>query len=618
MRNLIVLSSFLTAASLQASTVAWWRFEAGPANTDVQKLGAAPGFNFDHSVPDSSGSGNDLSVWETGGGAGFVYRTIATNTANATILQTGAANNFSVENANTGPAMFTDPGGPLTNWQPAAFTFEVSVKPENNNNRTWIGRDSQGGATDGSDPALSAMYFQARGDNSVAFEYLDVSGNMHTAVSAPNVIRGWNFDNGNGTPDVVPWQNVAAVSDGHTLTIWLDNGLGYYSKVASTDLGTVTAGDTALSKGTGTATGNDWIAGGFSVGRGLFNGGHTDRAYGLIDEVRFSDTALTPSQFLFATPTQTHAILAPLSVTGWNQDMVLNNGSASYDKSITGTIDDGGGAITGATLMASGTYPLTTDGFPEGTLTDIVALTNDVYTAPSLDTFKFQDFSSPNSILMTPGQSGTLTLTTPASMTTLGLFGTSGTGGLGPNSGTVTLHFADASSTDYPITTGEGITADWFNGGLNIPALQVGNRGTVNADDSYATIKVDYNAVISIYETRITLSSADQAKKVSSVEVKNTGTNGTIAVMAIDADTVSSTPTPLKITSSSFDFTGSTVTLNFTSTSGTKYRATHSATLNGTDWTAVGSTLTATGTTSSLTVPFVKGAKDFFRIEVAP
>src|SRR5262249_40975090 len=34
----------------------------------------------------------------------------------------------------------------------------------------------------------------------------------------------------------------------------------------------------------------------------LYAGNHTDRAYGLIDEVRISDTALRPDQFLFSTP----------------------------------------------------------------------------------------------------------------------------------------------------------------------------------------------------------------------------------------------------------------------------------------------------------------------------
>lgn len=607
MRNLLVLSSLVTAASLQANTVAWWRFEAGPADTNVLKAVAPGGFNFDHSVPDSSGSGNDLSVWETGGGAGYAYRA---NTTNATILQTNVANAFSVQNTGGGPAMFTAPGGFLQTWQPAAFTFEISVKPEINGHRTFIGRDSQGGHNDGSSQALSAMYFQVAPDNSITFEFLDLDGNFHAAVSAPNVIRCWNPDpNSGGSPNDVPWQNVAAVSDGRTLTIWLDNGAGFYYKVASTDLGT---GNTALSQGTG--DGGDWDPGVFSVGRGLFNGGHTDRAYGLLDEVRISDVALTPSQFLFATPGQTHAILAPLSVSGWNQDMILNNGSASYDKSITGTLDDGAGAITGATLMASGTYPLK----PDGTLTDIVALTNAVYTGPTGDTFKFQDFSASNSILMAPGQSGTLTLATPASMKTLGLFGTSGTGGVGPNSGSVTVRFADTSSTTYPIVTGEGITADWFNNGLNVPALQVGNRGAVTSDDSYANIKVDYNAVISVYETRITLSTADQAKKVSAVTVNNTGTNGTIAVMAISSDAAASTGSDLKITSSTFNFTAGTVTLNFTSTSGTTYRATHSATLNGTDWTVIGSNVTANSAASTITFPFTKGTRDFFRIEVAP
>ncbi len=48
----------------------------------------------------------------------------------------------------------------------------------------------------------------------------------------------------------------------------------------------------------GTTSGGDWHAGGWSVGRGLYGGGHTDRGYGFIDDVRISDGALAPSQLL--------------------------------------------------------------------------------------------------------------------------------------------------------------------------------------------------------------------------------------------------------------------------------------------------------------------------------
>lgn len=301
MRNTILLSS-LMAASLHASTIAYWRFEAGPADTNVIK-NAPSGTTFYPSVPDSSGNGNDLSVWETGGGAGYVYRA---NTSNLTVTQTGAANNFSVENTGGGPAMFTQTGGFLQTWTPSTFTFEVSIKPENGGYRTIIGRDSQGGNAD--NPDLAAMYFQIQPDNSIAFKYLDLDGNFHSAASAANVIQGWSF--GSGSPNDVPWQNLAAVSDGTTLTIWLDNGSGY-TAVASLALG---SGNTALSAGTG--DGGDWDAGDFSVGRGLYGGGHTDRGYGLIDEVRISDTALTPSQFLFAVPEPGVAMLGLLGAAG--------------------------------------------------------------------------------------------------------------------------------------------------------------------------------------------------------------------------------------------------------------------------------------------------------------
>ena len=58
------------------------------------------------------------------------------------------------------------------------------------------------------------------------------------------------------------------------------------------------AGDTRLTSGTG--DGGDWDAGNFTVARGLWNGGHTDRFLGFIDEVRISDEALTVEQFLFS------------------------------------------------------------------------------------------------------------------------------------------------------------------------------------------------------------------------------------------------------------------------------------------------------------------------------
>jgi hypothetical protein len=58
-------------------------------------------------------------------------------------------------------------------------------------------------------------------------------------------------------------------------------------------------------------------SGNFTVGRGMYNGGVTDWSNALIDEVRISDTALSPNQFLFVTvPEPSSAALCALGVLG--------------------------------------------------------------------------------------------------------------------------------------------------------------------------------------------------------------------------------------------------------------------------------------------------------------
>ena len=283
--NLAVLALGMSIPAF-AAPVAYWRFETGPANSDViHTIGAG---QFEGTTPDSSGNGNNLSVWEQGGGAGYQYRT---DVPFSTVPQTGATNNFSVKNTGGGPAMFTGssvsmPSGvDVETMTPSAFTVEASWKPENGGYRTVVGRDAQNVST--SNSALAALYFQARPDNSVGIQFTDLAGNTHEAFSPAGLIQGFDF----GTdPDGLMghWYNLAGVSDGTTLSMYVNNVL-----VAATPF---VSADSRLA--IGTTSGGDWHAGEWSVGRGLFNGGHTDRAYGFIDEVRISNSALAPSEFL--------------------------------------------------------------------------------------------------------------------------------------------------------------------------------------------------------------------------------------------------------------------------------------------------------------------------------
>lgn len=297
----LLVSSFLIACSCaHASTVAYWRFENGPANANVPHATAAG--VFDGSTPDVSGNGNNLSVWTLGGGSGFVYRG---DVPYATVPQDGTTNLFSIKNSGSGPASFTKAsvslptGVNIDTFTPAQFSVELSCKPEiTGGYRTLLSRDAKNIAT--ADANLAALYLQIRPDDSVGIAFTDVSGYTHSAFSPPGWMYGFNFGS---NPDGVgvPWYSLAATSDGNTLKMYVDKVL-----VASTNIAASGSPNRALAKGS--VNGSDWTTGSWAVGRGLYGGNHTDRAYGFIDEVRISDKALATGEMLTGSVPQVSGI----------------------------------------------------------------------------------------------------------------------------------------------------------------------------------------------------------------------------------------------------------------------------------------------------------------------
>ena len=281
----------LVSVPARAGTVAYWRFEDGVAGDPLPKpFGAV----------DYSGNGNHLDPWTQGDWAGFAYRA---DTSPATIPLTGEANTLSVKNTGGYPGMASDSavtmptGVDIETMTPAAWTVEASFKPEATGwHRTIAGRDSYGAAT--VNPALSALYFKIMPNDAVSVAFGDVSGYWHEATSAEGLINGFDFPT---NPDGVgvAWYHMAAVSDGSSLSLYLrDTSQGTGMKlVAQTDLTLSGSPDTAMTAGAG--SGSDWHAGSWTVGRGMYDARHEDRAYGFIDEVRISDSALDVSEFLF-------------------------------------------------------------------------------------------------------------------------------------------------------------------------------------------------------------------------------------------------------------------------------------------------------------------------------
>ncbi|HEY5912185.1 MAG TPA: LamG-like jellyroll fold domain-containing protein [Verrucomicrobiae bacterium] len=347
---ILACSLLLSTLAGMAGTVAYWRFEAGPADAQVSHGGQAAGV-FYPGVPDSSGNGNALSVWDDAL-CGYTYRL---DLAETIIPQTGAANSFSVQNSGSWPALFTGSDAMRT-LTPSAFTIEVSFKPETGDYRTLVGRDSQGATS--FDPNLAALYLQIIPGDAVAIKFCDVSGYWHEAISGPAAVAGFAY------PDAATghWYHMAAVSDGAVLSLYLDAGAGF-NLVAQTDMRPSASPNTALIAGLG--SGGDWAAGNWSVGRGLYAGAHTDRACGFIDEVRISDRALAPREFLFARrvsilqgPQPTNQVVTlgdPASLS-----VVAGLGGVGFQWRHTGTnvpgATDATYAIATTTLADSGIY----------------------------------------------------------------------------------------------------------------------------------------------------------------------------------------------------------------------------------------------------------------------
>ncbi|HYG24542.1 MAG TPA: autotransporter-associated beta strand repeat-containing protein [Verrucomicrobiae bacterium] len=305
--SLAAVAAFTQVFSASAGTVAYWRFEGDGVNTPVagvtqvedtdERTTTATGVGI--RVVDVSGNGNTVWAWQHD----FAGATYASTVPAATIPLTGSPNNFSTMNAGSFPALFTwsaqsAPSVDLETIKPLQWTIEASIRStDNTGHRTFVGRDGNGVSAGGSAAPLYFKHF----DGTLRVEFADEAGNFYTVSDST------------GTLALDTWYNVAVVSDGTRVKLYKDSGAGYQlvgnmiltpgdTRLAYDDAGSTTAGDA------------QW---GWTIGRGRYgtsdlqSDNHVDRWFGGIDEVRISDSALKPSQFLFA-PTNVYVISGPV------------------------------------------------------------------------------------------------------------------------------------------------------------------------------------------------------------------------------------------------------------------------------------------------------------------
>ncbi|MBN2842984.1 MAG: immunoglobulin domain-containing protein [Sedimentisphaerales bacterium] len=308
-------------SSADAATKAYWRFEGGVADQGVPHTTMNV---YTPDIVDVSGNGYDLSCFNsstTPGGA--IWRASSAGT----VRLSQEANLMCVQNSGANPGMYTG-SVDLRSWSPAQFTVEVTFKARQGDHRTFVGRDSYAAAPNNT--GLSVLYVKVNPDESLGFTFVDVNGISHGCTSAPGIIKDYASAGDIATQfassDSVPWYSMVARSDGDTMAIFLldhsNMQLGY-QLVAQTDISGFE--NTALHAGQkGSNTGTDWVPGNFTVGRGMFNGIHADRAHGLIDEVRISDVALAESEFLFAPAVGSPIVTQTADVPNGNVDTTFS------------------------------------------------------------------------------------------------------------------------------------------------------------------------------------------------------------------------------------------------------------------------------------------------------
>ncbi len=256
----VILSVFLAmfiSLPLSAATVAHWTFEDG-----------VPGEPFtDSEAGEADGSGGSVDLiggYLMRGWSDYYGPYFSDNTPWGSFVAMSNADNHQ-------DGYCTDEA--ITGWSPSVWTIECSILLEEIDGwETFIGRD---GSTNGDTEA--DFYFSNNGEDD-RFRI-----NVETITS-----ERWILD-GDYTVETNKWYNILAMSDGVSLSMWLDDGAGY-QQIGKMDISSQSIADNALAVNNFTWT----------FGRGWFNGDYVDHIDGGMDNIRFMDTAIVPASGGFA------------------------------------------------------------------------------------------------------------------------------------------------------------------------------------------------------------------------------------------------------------------------------------------------------------------------------
>lgn len=276
-----------------AKTLGYWRFEGATAGTHLQKGNA---------LADASGEGNVLKAFDA-----MSQPVASADEPFGSVPQTGQTNASSAEFRGN-DALYTEKS-PLDNFDFSpdgsnGWTLEFSFRLENFRDITrLLGRDGNAPGADTRGP-LQIVATDGDGDGNLELraEILDGQNKFQDLVASNLQARRW--------------YNVAASASGDSFKLYVDalDGRGYQL-----------AGEKTIGGALST------LKGPFVLGRG-WNGKPADPMAGRLDEVRISDEALAPAQFLFAG--QNGGVQAPKTPAAPARDVELFKGADPHVQTV--------------------------------------------------------------------------------------------------------------------------------------------------------------------------------------------------------------------------------------------------------------------------------------------
>ena len=286
-RFLLTMMVLLIAVPSMATTIAWWDFEDGVAGEPFTPAGQPGGSGGSYDIV----NGYLMRGWDDYWGPSFTD-------------ETPTGEGLAMRNADNHQDGYTtnEDALALNTWSPLQWTIEVSFRLEEYATGNWwtlIGRDGE------------SLRGGSRIDNAATF-YLQKQGaglNVIRVNFAPVEGARYELDT-TLVPEPGKWYHLAVVCTGTQVRVYADSldGSGYQN-VGVFDLRTDT--NNALMVPNGGAGGN------WTFGRGWYNGGFVDHINGYMDDIRFTERALDPIEFIHA----------PL---GYAFDPVPANGQENY------------------------------------------------------------------------------------------------------------------------------------------------------------------------------------------------------------------------------------------------------------------------------------------------